>query len=102
MSGKARLYPGSIPENETTLPDDPEFSERCMAVLADDAKKLGWKFGKSMLTRSDEWGLVWRVDIERPDMDWPLRMAVWWRSPEDGYGDGYGVAYLGPPKEPFR
>jgi hypothetical protein len=47
------------------LPADPAFESECMSALSDPAK-FYWQFKSSILTRSGEWGLIWRVDFETP------------------------------------
>jgi hypothetical protein len=59
-----------------------------MARIANDAEQQGWRFGNSILTRSDTWGLVWRIDFQIKDQptDWPtVNRIVCWRPPgQDG------------------
>jgi hypothetical protein len=80
------------------MPEDPAFTTKCMAVLADDAKAFGWQFKASILTRSGKWGLVWRADVQRPNENHVIRLAVWSSTSDD---DGHGVAYFGPVNAPL-
>jgi len=34
-----------------------------MSLVSDRAAALGWRLGKSVLTHSNVWGLVWRIDF---------------------------------------
>jgi len=73
--------PGPVPENETPETDNPVFVSACMAVTSVDAASLGWRLGKSVLTHSDLWGLVWRIDFRAPghpeDSDYVNRRICW-------------------------
>ncbi len=74
-----------------------------MSHFADEAKKYGWRFGNSMLTRSGEWGLVWRIDFELPsrrpqaeNLVLVNRIVCWRKSGPEGGGslpDGSKVAF---------
>jgi hypothetical protein len=58
--------PQMEPQNELMAPSETAFVEECKARISDDAKKFGWIFGNSIVTRSDKWGLIWRVDFFLP------------------------------------
>jgi hypothetical protein len=51
------------PEEEVVLVDEPTFLNACKSLIAEDADRFEWSFGKSLLTRSERWGLIWRVDF---------------------------------------
>lgn len=59
----------------------------------DEAKALHWRIGKSLLTRSDRWGLVWRVNVQTLGMAGSRRVSrvVYWGDP--GGGEVCGSAY---------
>jgi hypothetical protein len=96
MSQETPFRPNLAPaQDEVVLPDDPSFTEACMSQIADSAKKFDWRFGKSILTRSSEWGLVWRMDFELPtlppggDLGLVNRVTCWRKSELDGFGVVY-------------
>jgi hypothetical protein len=60
------LVPGPTPKDEAILPPDPELEAKSLAVLDDDAKEYGWRFGRSVLSRSEPWGAVWCADVSLP------------------------------------
>ena len=66
MSQASELFPNPVPQNEVVLLSEPLFTEACKSHIADAAEKLGWLLGNSMLTRNENWGLVWRVDFATP------------------------------------
>jgi hypothetical protein len=86
--------PGPAPDNEITVPSDPKFIEQCKIDL--EAEALSWRFGASFLTRSDNWGLIWRADI-RTRRNGLARVAIWRRP---GTND-FGTAYFSRPAEPL-
>jgi hypothetical protein len=78
-------YPNPTPQHETVVNDDPAFVEACMARIAEDVERQGWRLGKSIVTRSKEWGLVWRVDFEiqgGPYGSNRVDRVICWRSPD--------------------
>lgn len=95
MNPSELYHPSGVPEkNEIEMPNDPSFVAACLASVVDDAERLGWRLGNSILTRHPHWGLVWRVDILKTDesAQWARRYLCW-RPPdmEDGIG---GTAHL--------
>lgn len=66
MNEKEKLYPSPLPDGEAPA-DNAAFVSACISVASDRAAALGWRLGKSVLTRSDIWGLVWRVDFKAKD-----------------------------------
>jgi hypothetical protein len=77
------ITPGPcVAADERVLPPDPAFANKCMAALARDAEALGWRYGRSVLSRSDRWGWVWRVDIVGRNGDRP-RIVLTWQDPAD-------------------
>jgi hypothetical protein len=59
-----RMHPGQEPDGETPVPGSPAFVDAGVSVVTDLAAALGWRLGRSILTHSDIWGLVWRVDFQ--------------------------------------
>jgi hypothetical protein len=64
MNQTQRLYPSALPDGEAAMAGAPSFESACMSVVSDLATVHGWHLGKSILTRSDVWGLVWRIDFQ--------------------------------------
>lgn len=79
-----------VKEDEVELPADPSFSSACMKRLSNVESKLGWRFGRSILTRSKKWGLIWRVDLQPPEASnkstFLSRIVCWRASDEDEIG----------------
>jgi len=63
MRGDLPESPPLEPKEEIVLLDEPTFLNACKTLIAEDAEKFEWSFGKSLLTRSERWGLIWRVDF---------------------------------------
>lgn len=66
MSEASQSFPEAVPEGETVVAGEARFVDACRSAIADDARKFGWSFGNSILTQSEKWGLVWRVDFFTP------------------------------------
>jgi hypothetical protein len=81
--------PGGAPD-EVLLPADPEMTERSRRVLAPDAEMLNWRYGPSVLSRSERWGMIWRTDILKPSGT-RSRIVVFWSIPLED--EVYGTAY---------
>jgi hypothetical protein len=57
------MCPGPAPEGETVVVDNPAFASVCMTLASSQASSYGWRLGKSLLTHSDVWGFIWRIDF---------------------------------------
>lgn len=64
MNQTQRLYPSPLLDGETAVAGAPSFESACVSVASDLATTHGLRLGKSTLTRSDVWGLVWRIDFQ--------------------------------------
>jgi len=58
------MYPSPALDGEAPVAESPAFVAACMSIVSDRAAALGWRLGKSILTHSDVWGLVWRIDFQ--------------------------------------
>lgn len=103
MNETQRLCPGPAPEGETGAAENPAFVSACMSVVSDHAAAYGWRLRNSMLTHSDVWGFVWRIDFltkdQDPDSKFVARMVCW--SAQE-HATVVGTAtYFAQPLEPF-
>lgn len=57
------MCPDPEPDGETRVHDNPAFVNKCMSNISNRATSLGWRLGNSILTRSDVWGFVFRIDL---------------------------------------
>jgi hypothetical protein len=85
--------PPWVPDHEAVV-DEPSFVEACKEAFTDQAQKLEWVFERSLLTRSQKWGLVWRPDFvvagrASPDL---INRAMCWGSAGGGV-DGTAVGF---------
>ncbi len=55
------VYPAA---NEKIAPGDVAFATECLAGIRNFPGFEEWKLGKQLVTHSDTWGDVWRVDFE--------------------------------------
>jgi hypothetical protein len=91
--------PPLSPEGETVVEDDPAFTEECWALAP---KNDSYTFGTPVTTRTDVWGLVWRVDFVAKGMDFEPRINryVCWRNSRGALSDqiafGQDIAPLRP------
>jgi hypothetical protein len=72
--------PPLVPDHETVVADEQYFVDACNAVFAEQAQRFEWVFGKSLLTRSHRWGLIWRTDFvvaNRPSSYLVNRAMCW-------------------------
>ena len=61
--GVPHFPPISPGEEEEVLPRDLEYENGCLSSVSGMTEKLKYQFKNSLLTRSQKWGLVWRVDF---------------------------------------
>lgn len=57
-------HPAPAPDNEMPVAEAPAFVQACMSIASRDAAAMGWSLGNSVLTRSDIWGFVFRIDLK--------------------------------------
>jgi hypothetical protein len=55
--------PPLVSKGETVVADEQSFVDACKAAFAADAQHFEWVYGKSLLTQSQRWGLIWRADF---------------------------------------
>jgi hypothetical protein len=96
---RSDLFPSMEPGNEEPRTSDASFVDACMARIADDAEKLGWQFGNSVLSSNDKWGLVWRADFEvknqSMEQGYVNRVICWSALGDDGIGVAFAVGQRG-------
>lgn len=88
------FYPGPTPLDETVLAGDASFIDACRAAVAREAEQFDWCFGNSILTRSNNGCLVWRVDFKTPRTPaifGRVNRLVCWQPPGS---DDVSIAYL--------
>ena len=66
MAERSDLYPPTAPQRETIQHGNLEFVAECRARVTEIAQRLGWRLDGTLLTRSEEWGLIWRIDFRIP------------------------------------
>lgn len=77
------VSPPVAPDDGEVAHGDSVFADECNAI-ATSLAGARWNLGIPLVTRSDMWGPVWRVDFEMPGVDLPARVnrIICWRSPE--------------------
>ncbi len=86
MNQTERRYPGPVPDGETPVLENPTFVNACMSVVSGRAASIGWRLGKSILTRSDVWGFVFRIDLQSKHQVQSAEVGhrfICWRAQED-------------------
>lgn len=94
VSEASPLFPRAVPKGERVIAGEALFVEACKSVFADEAHRFGWSFGNSILTQSDRWGLIWRVDFSTPGSvkSTLVNRAICWGQP-DGTVSGNAVLF---------
>lgn len=68
------------PIGEVQTDDHSEFSARCASHVAPFLLKSNWEFQRELVSRSAEWGLIWRGDYAIADLAAPYlinRIMCW-------------------------
>ena len=73
------LQPSPSPGTELRLTSDPSgMAAECEEQSRQMASQLGWRFVRSVITRSEAWGVVWRADVApEPDPATWFRESCW-------------------------
>jgi hypothetical protein len=80
------MCPGPEPDGETPASENPAFLSACMSNASDHAAAKGWRLGKFILTHSDVWGFVFRIDIQSKYQVQHFEFShrfVYWSAEED-------------------
>jgi hypothetical protein len=96
MNERQQLCPGPVPESETVVADNPAFVSACVSLASSQAASRGWRLGKSLLTHSDVWGFIWRIDFQLKEQDQDSKSVsrlVFW-SAEDNDAINGTATYL--------
>jgi len=98
MKNSDQLFPPLVPKDEVVLTPDPIFEAECKAEISDQAREFKWQFGTSLLTKSEDWGIVWRMDFDIPGVPASsglINRVICWRTPEEsGKGpSGTSIAF---------
>jgi hypothetical protein len=64
LNRSERICPAPEPDGETPVPENPAFLSACMRKISTRAALSGARLGKSLLTHSEIWGFVFRIDIQ--------------------------------------
>lgn len=75
------VSPALEPSADARPHDDPAFIERCRSTVGELI--ASWKLGRSLLTKEDSWGPVWRVDFTflHGDLHPLVNRLVCWTAP---------------------
>jgi hypothetical protein len=58
-----KLIPSFEPGEETPVSDNTAFLEACMSKAAEDAASSGYELGNYLVTHTQAWGFVFRIDF---------------------------------------
>jgi len=100
----AGLFPALTPESEEVASADPSFATACLSEASRMAAAANWELGQPVLTRSERWGTICRLDFTiRGREPGPLvNRIVCWRNADDGleamFAIGQTIPELKPPK----
>ena len=87
MNAKAQdiyEHPPTEPTGEHVIQDASAFGADCLGQAQDLAAAGRLELGTPLLTRSDKWGVVWRVDfkIAGQDLQPLVNRIVCWNKPD--------------------
>lgn len=100
----SHLCPGPEPDNETLVSENPAFVDACMTAVSSYATPEE-RFGNSLLTHSDVWGYIFRIDFQSDNQTGSVqtsRRFLYWSAEEPdsiagiALFPGHGLKPLGP------
>jgi hypothetical protein len=76
-------FPPIVPDGEAVT-EEPSVTATCSEQVREFTKH--WQLGQPLLTRSDKWGLVWRVDFTMPGESLAplINRIICWQEPGGG------------------
>ena len=89
MTNPLDEFPGPDPQGEPPSSLIHPFADECKSFLAEEAALRHCSYGGALLTHSDKWGLVYRVDACSDDRRRVARFVMFRR---DGDKEGFGTA----------
>ena len=71
-----------VSKDEQLVDDDPQFRSLCVKNIARLIASAKWTLGSSVMTRSERWGLLLRIDFHTEGADVPgtINRMVFWRA----------------------
>jgi hypothetical protein len=86
------------PDDEV-LATDARFETACLLESASMAKSANWELLSPLMTRSEKFGLVWRVDFRFPleTDDHEVNRIMLWKLPNGEWGRFFGANIGVPP-----
>jgi hypothetical protein len=70
-------YPTLEPDGEVLAAEGGDFAKDCLARVTEMAENLDFAVaGEPVLTRSERWGLIWRVDFAYRDSNYLVNRFV--------------------------
>jgi hypothetical protein len=96
----ARLFPPMAPDGERVVPDNPAFVAGCLTKLR--ARLTRYKLGTQLVSESDRWGTVLRIDFEIPDLDADhhVNRIICWQGSDGQFGVMLTIGQSVPPLQP--
>ena len=81
--GEELDIPSITPEGEKVLLEDSSFAADCLSTWNDLITKSRWVLGTSLVTQSERWGEILRVDFKIPgeDLSPLVNRLICWRTP---------------------
>ena len=76
--------PSLDPDGHIVTADNTTFTGKCLSLVDKFSSGNNWRLGQPLLTRSERWGLVWRVDFTFSDAE-PSHLVnriVCWEFPD--------------------
>jgi hypothetical protein len=100
----ALSWPPLTPDGEAETDDPSSLAEACRAMWKDLIAKGGWQLGTPLVTKSQKWGMVYRVDFAMPgpDLSPLINRLICWRTTSGQLGTMVAVGQHVPPLNDTR
>jgi hypothetical protein len=99
QANEPESFPPISPEGETVVSESPSFLATCLSHSNQMVQSGGWVLGTQLFTRSDKWGMIWRVDFKIPseDVSPMVNRIICWQEPNERVNVMFAIGQDVPP-----
>jgi len=91
--------PPVTPDSDEAMPNNSSFAATCLSQMQALPLANEWKLGRQLLTQSDQWGAVCRIDFEiaGDDIKPLVNRIIFWQLPHGDIKMMFAIGQNVPP-----